>query len=60
MADARFVALVALVVPLVLGSVSLRVSGIAFAMVTLAFAQAGQVLVQKNPDGSPAARRASG
>ena len=25
-------------------------SGIAFAMVTLAFAQAGQVLVQKNPD----------
>ena len=26
-------------------------SGIAFAMVTLAFAQAGQVLVQKNPDG---------
>ena len=37
--------------PLVLGAVSLRVSGIAFAMVTLAFAQAGQVLVQKNPDG---------
>jgi branched-chain amino acid transport system permease protein len=46
-----FVAVVALVVPLVLGTVSLRVSGIAFAMVTLAFAQAGQVLVQKNPDG---------
>jgi branched-chain amino acid transport system permease protein len=46
-----FVALVALLTPLVLGSVSLRVSGIAFAMVTLAFAQAGQVLVQKNPDG---------
>jgi branched-chain amino acid transport system permease protein len=40
-----------LVVPLVLGAVSLRVGGIAFAMVTLAFAQAGQVLVQKNPDG---------
>jgi branched-chain amino acid transport system permease protein len=37
-------------VPLVLGAISLRVSGIAFAMVTLAFAQAGQVLVQKNPD----------
>ena len=36
-------------VPLVLGAISLRVSGIAFAMVTLAFAQAGQVLVQKNP-----------
>jgi branched-chain amino acid transport system permease protein len=46
-----FVAVVGFVVPLVLGTVSLRVSGIAFAMVTLAFAQAGQVLVQKNPDG---------
>mgnify|MGYP000539460603 CR=1 FL=1 len=45
-----FVAVVALIVPLVLGAVSLRVGGIAFAMVTLAFAQAGQVLVQKNPD----------
>ena len=44
------VALAAIVVPLVLGSISLRVGGIAFAMVTLAFAQAGQVLVQKNPD----------
>jgi branched-chain amino acid transport system permease protein len=42
-------ALVGLVLPAVLGSVSLRVGGIAFAMVTLAFAQAGQVLVQKNP-----------
>jgi len=40
-----------IVVPLVLGGVSLRVGGIAFAMVTLAFAQAGQVLVQKNPNG---------
>jgi branched-chain amino acid transport system permease protein len=44
------VAVAGLLVPLVLGSVSLRVGGIAFAMVTLAFAQAGQVLVQKNPD----------
>jgi branched-chain amino acid transport system permease protein len=44
------VALAAIVVPTVLGSISLRVGGIAFAMVTLAFAQAGQVLVQKNPD----------
>ena len=35
---------------LVLGTVSLRVSGIAFAMVTLAFAQAPGA-VQKNPDG---------
>ncbi len=34
-----------------LGAVSLRVTGIAFAMVTLAFAQAGAVLVQKNPYG---------
>jgi branched-chain amino acid transport system permease protein len=43
-------AVVGLVVPIVLGSVSLRVGGIAFAMVTLAFAQAGNVLVHKNPD----------
>jgi branched-chain amino acid transport system permease protein len=46
-----FVALVAIALPLVLGAVSLRVTGIAFAMVTLAFAQAGAVLVQKNPYG---------
>jgi branched-chain amino acid transport system permease protein len=46
-----FVALVAVALPLVLGAVSLRVTGIAFAMVTLAFAQAGTVLVQKNPYG---------
>ncbi len=31
------------------GAVSLRTSGIAFAMVTLAFAQAGGILVEKNP-----------
>ena len=43
-------AVVALVVPLALGAVSLRVGGIAFAMVTLAFAQAGVILIQKNPD----------
>ena len=42
-------AAVGLVVPLVVGAISLRVSGIAFAMVTLAFAQAGAILVQKNP-----------
>ena len=35
--------------PLALGAVSLRVGGIAFAMVTLAFAQAGSILVFKNP-----------
>lgn len=42
-------ALVGVVLPLVLGSVSLRVGGIAFAMVTLAFAEAGSILVDKNP-----------
>jgi branched-chain amino acid transport system permease protein len=45
------VAAVGLVAPLVLGAISLRVAGIAFAMVTLAFAQAGTVIVAKNPDG---------
>jgi branched-chain amino acid transport system permease protein len=40
-----------LALPLVLGAVSLRVSGIAFAMVTLAFAQVGAVLAIKNPHG---------
>jgi branched-chain amino acid transport system permease protein len=44
-----FAALVGLVLSVVLGSVSLRVSGIAFAMVTLAFAEAGAVLVRKDP-----------
>jgi branched-chain amino acid transport system permease protein len=44
-----FVVVVGIALPLVLGAVSLRVSGIAFAMVTLAFAQAGNVLVHKNP-----------
>jgi len=46
-----FTALVGLVLPLVLGAVSLRVGGIAFAMVTLAFAQAGSILAFKNPHG---------
>ncbi|GAB2821667.1 branched-chain amino acid ABC transporter permease [Alpinimonas psychrophila] len=32
-----------------LGALSLRVTGISFAMVTLAFAQAGNVLVRRNP-----------
>jgi branched-chain amino acid transport system permease protein len=44
-----FTALVGLLLPLLLGSVSLRVGGIAFAMVTLAFAQAGSILDFKNP-----------
>ena len=41
---------VGVLLPLVVGPISLRVGGIAFAMVTLAFAQAGTVLVQKNPN----------
>lgn len=40
----------ALVIATLLGAVSLRVSGISFAMVTLAFAQAGSVLIRRNPD----------
>jgi branched-chain amino acid transport system permease protein len=40
---------VAFVIANVLGFVSLRASGIAFAMVTLAFAQAGAVLALKDP-----------
>ena len=35
----------------VVGAISLRVSGVSFAMVTLAFAQAGNVLVRRNPGG---------
>ena len=37
------------VISLLLGAVSLRVTGIPFAMVTLAFAQAGSVLVRRDP-----------
>jgi branched-chain amino acid transport system permease protein len=36
----------------VTGAIALRVSGIPFAMVTLAFAQAGSVLVRRNPGGA--------
>lgn len=39
-----------LVIALVTGSVAMRVSGIPFAMVTLAFAQAGSVLVRRNQE----------
>ena len=46
-----FTALIGVLLPLVLGAVSLRVGGIAFAMVTLAFAQAGSILAFKNPKG---------
>ncbi|MDN5851952.1 MAG: branched-chain amino acid ABC transporter permease [Actinomycetia bacterium] len=38
-----------IVVPLVLGAICLRVSGIALAMVTLAFAQAGAIFVARDP-----------
>ena len=48
-ATLALLAVVAVAVPLVLGAVSLRVAGIAFAMVTLAFAQAGTVIVQRIP-----------
>ncbi len=44
-----FTMAVATAVSAVLGFVSLRVGGIAFAMVTLAFAQAGAVLALKDP-----------
>ncbi len=44
-----FTVAVSFIVANVLGFVSLRVTGIAFAMVTLAFAQAGAVLVLKDP-----------
>lgn len=41
--------LISIVLAYVVGSISLRVTGIPFAMVTLAFAQAGHVLVRKDP-----------
>lgn len=40
---------VALLLPLVIGAISLRTRGIAFAMVTLAFAQAGAVIIGRDP-----------
>ena len=42
-------AVVSLVLPLALGAVCLRMRDIPFAMVTLAFAQAGSILVMQNP-----------
>ena len=44
-------AVVALVLPLVLGAICLRTREISFAMVTLAFAEAGSLLVLQNPFG---------
>lgn len=46
---AILVLLAGIVMANLLGAVSLRVTGIPFAMVTLAFAQAGSVLVRRNP-----------
>ena len=43
------VAVAGIVVPLVIGLICLRVNGIAFAMVTLAFAQAGTIFVTRDP-----------
>src|SRR5262245_36934320 len=40
---------VGLVLPALLGALALRVNGIAFAMVTLAFAQVGSILVLSDP-----------
>ncbi len=42
---------VGILLPLVVGAVALRVSGIAFAMVTLATAQVGSILVLQDPGG---------
>lgn len=41
----------AIVLPLVVGAIALRVKGIAFAMVTLAFAQAVAITAARNPGG---------
>ncbi|HEY5878459.1 MAG TPA: branched-chain amino acid ABC transporter permease, partial [Nakamurella sp.] len=41
----------AIVLPLVVGAIALRVKGIAFAMVTLAFAQAVAITASRNPGG---------
>ncbi|HRN28283.1 MAG TPA: branched-chain amino acid ABC transporter permease [Terrimesophilobacter sp.] len=46
-----FVLVVGLIIAGVVGALSLRATGIGFAMVTLAFAQAGSVLVRRNPGG---------
>lgn len=41
-----------LVLATTVGALALRVTGISFAMVTLAFAQAGSVLIRRNPGGA--------
>lgn len=49
LAGVALAVVVGALLPLALGALCLRVGGIAFAMVTLAFAQAGSILVFKNP-----------
>ncbi|HYW53627.1 MAG TPA: branched-chain amino acid ABC transporter permease [Dongiaceae bacterium] len=51
LAALAFTALLSFVLPLVLGAICLRMRDIPFAMVTLAFAQAGSILVLQNPFG---------
>lgn len=51
LAAGALVLVAAIVLANVVGAISLRVSGVSFAMVTLAFAQAGNVLVRRNPGG---------
>ena len=46
-----FALVVGLLLALAIGALALRTSGVYFAMVTLAFAQAGAVVVGKNPGG---------
>lgn len=48
---AVFAVVAGLVLAVIVGAVSLRVGGIAFAMVTLAFAQAGSIIVNQDPGG---------
>lgn len=49
LAQGVFIALIGgMIIALVTGAVAMRVNGIPFAMVTLAFAQAGSVLVRRN------------
>lgn len=49
LAGVALAAIVGLVLPALLGAVALRVHGIAFAMVTLAFAQVGSIMVHADP-----------
>ena len=44
-----FVMVLSVVLPAIVGAICLRTHGIAFAMVTLAFAQAGSIVVMQNP-----------